>query len=88
MSGRIDVDIDRLRRIANMAGAPTMQYAPETAIEEQRRTLNAIAAEVGMILREATAVTVVTVGPTDPIVFGLHLNQPPLLPDVAKGEII
>ena len=62
---RIDVNIDRLRRIANMAGAPTMHYDPEYERTEQRRNLDAIAAEVGMILREATVGT--TCGP---IIFG------------------
>ncbi len=44
--------LDRLRAIANRAGAPTMDYAPDYVIVEQRNSLDWIAHEAAEAIRE------------------------------------
>jgi hypothetical protein len=44
--------IDALRRVGNLAGSPTMDYAPEIVIQEQRQTLDLIAILVADALKE------------------------------------
>ena len=44
--------IDRLRRIANRAGAPTMDYAPTVMLQEQRESLDWVAAEAAQAIQE------------------------------------
>lgn len=51
---RMDI-LDRLRRIANRAGAPTMDYAPDYVLVEQRRSLDWIAEEAAQAIRELTS---------------------------------
>ncbi len=44
--------LDRLRAIANRAGAPTMDYAPDYVIVEQRNSLDWIAHEAAEAIKE------------------------------------
>lgn len=44
--------IDRLRRIANRAGAPTMDYHPEYVLVEQRASLDWIAQEAAEAIKD------------------------------------
>lgn len=41
-----------LRDIANRAGAPTMDYSPETALHEQRESLDWIAIKAADLIRD------------------------------------
>lgn len=44
--------IERLRQIANRAGAPTMEYSPTIAQREQRSRLNIIAIDAGLLIKD------------------------------------
>lgn len=51
MSTSRAIVLERLCKIANLVGAPTMDYAPEVAIREMRARLDIVAAETAALIR-------------------------------------